>query len=66
MEKDQSVAVGAELSSAVMHLILALYRQFKVTSDDCVNPVIDCLSRREMCESLVEKLILLFNREGIK
>ncbi len=64
MEKDQSVAVGVELSGAVMHLILALYRQFKVSSDDCINPVIDCLSRREMCESLVEKLILLFNREG--
>ena len=51
------------LASTVMHLILALYRQFATLSPDN-NPVLNCLGKRTMCDSLVEKIILLYNREG--
>ncbi len=51
------------LASAVMHLILALYRQFDILSSE-YNPVLLCLGKRTMCDSLVEKIILLYNREG--
>lgn len=53
------------LASGLMHLILALYRQFHVLSSDN-NPVLNCLAKRTMCESLVEKTILLYNRQGKK
>ena len=51
------------ITTAAMHLILALYRQFNLLSSDS-NPVLLCLARRSMCDSLVEKIILLYNREG--
>lgn len=52
-----------DLSSAVMNLILALHRQFDACSPE-FNPVIQCLATQSMCESLVEKIIILYNREG--
>lgn len=52
------------LASEVMNLLLALHRQFRIASPDS-NPVLLCLAKRSMCESLVEKVILLYNREGI-
>ena len=55
--------MDSSASTAVVHLILALYRQFQASCND-YNPVLACLSRREMCEILVEKMILLYNREG--
>ena len=55
--------MDSSASTAVVHLILALYRQFQASCND-YNPVHACLSRREMCEILVEKMILLYNREG--
>lgn len=51
------------ITTAAMHLILALYRQFNIVSLEN-NPVLLCLARRSMCDSLVEKIILLYNREG--
>lgn len=51
------------LAHEVMNLLLALYRQFRIVSPEN-NPVLFCLSKRSMCESLVEKIILLYNREG--
>lgn len=51
------------ITTAAMHLILALYRQFHFLSSDS-NPVLLCLAKRSMCDSLVEKIILLYNREG--
>ncbi|EFX75255.1 hypothetical protein DAPPUDRAFT_306850 [Daphnia pulex] len=50
------------ITTAAMHLILALYRQFNIVSLEN-NPVLLCLARRSMCDSLVEKIILLYNRE---
>lgn len=63
-----SIAISDEkddgsLASALMHLILALYRQFHVLSSEN-NPVLYCLAKRTVCESLVEKTILLYNRQG--
>jgi hypothetical protein len=54
------------ITTAAMHLILALYRQFNLLLSSENNPVLLCLARRSMCDSLVEKILLLYNREGIK
>lgn len=54
-----------DLAAAVLHLILALYRQFQMCSEED-NPVLDSLANSEMCSSLLEKMIILYNREGIK
>lgn len=67
-EESVSIATTNErddgsLASSVMNLILALYRQFRVVSQEN-NPVLLCLAKRTMCESLIEKTILLYNREG--
>lgn len=52
-----------DIPSAVVHLVLALYRQFDACSSDN-NPVLQCLAARSKCDTLVEKIILHYNREG--
>ncbi|KAK4028517.1 hypothetical protein OUZ56_017786 [Daphnia magna] len=59
-EKDQECLT---ITSAAMHLILALHRQFSLVSSEN-NPVLLCLANRSMCDSLIEKILLLYNREG--
>lgn len=58
-EKDQECLT---ITSAAMHLILALHRQFSLVSSEN-NPVLLCLANRSMCDSLIEKILLLYNRE---
>lgn len=51
------------LPSAIVNLILALYRQFEASSRE-KNPILSSLAARETCGKLIEKAILIYNREG--
>lgn len=52
------------LASALFSLVLALHRQFYISSPDDASPVLKSLAKRNMSDRLVEKLIVLYNREG--
>ena len=61
---DEQLDDGPDLATSVLHLILALHVQFHRVCDD--NAVLVALSEAEnsKCAALVEKVILLYNREG--
>lgn len=52
------------LASAIFNLVLALQRQFHMSSPEDNSPVLTSLAKRNMSDRLVEKLIVFYNREG--
>lgn len=47
----------------IVKLMLALYRQFAVCLSDS-NPILTSVAKRSSCDFLIERVILLYNREG--
>lgn len=61
--KDDNENEECEALREIVKLILALYRQFaKCLPDD--NPVLASIAKRSVCDFLIERIILLYNREG--
>jgi len=51
------------LATALFNLVLAIHRQFHTSSPEDTSPVLTSLAKRNMSDRLVEKLIVLYNRE---